>query len=225
MKKSCITLIFFASIIYGAYSLGFSRGSGDNQLPKKDEVAVSNFDDSQQQVQGQTQTNESVPEIINEEPQKNSQGNITHTVQAGETLFLIGLKYDVLWTTIAQANGLDENSALIEGQKIVVPLNSEGNIEKEESLNINEEDARNTQRLVGSGELAWRRDPLEVLRRTAPVDYHLQNSYIYTLVELDKDQGKAIIEVLHDDQKYIFELVQPVEKGDNGVWYILKIKQ
>jgi len=214
MKRSCISLIILGAVIYTAYSLGFSKGLNNTQVeePSTPQVTIEepNTDSS----------TESQTEIINTDGQK-----VTHKVEAGETLFLIGLKYDVLWTTIAQANGLDENASLIEGQELVIPINNEGNVTKEESLNIDQGDADNTQKLVSKGELAWRKDPIEVLKRTAPLDYHLKNNDIYSLTEINTDEGRAVVEVNHDEEKYVFELVQPAEKGDNGVWYIQKINK
>ncbi len=47
---------------------------------------------------------------------------ITHTVQAGENLYRIGLKYGVSWIDIMQANGLP-NSTIYVGQQLLIPLN------------------------------------------------------------------------------------------------------
>jgi len=47
---------------------------------------------------------------------------VTHTVQAGENLFRIGLKYGVSWIDIMQANGLP-NSTIYTGQQLIIPLN------------------------------------------------------------------------------------------------------
>ncbi len=43
-----------------------------------------------------------------------------HTVLAGETLFTIGIKYGLLWTTIQQANGLP-SSTVYSGQRLLIP--------------------------------------------------------------------------------------------------------
>jgi len=49
----------------------------------------------------------------------------THTVQHGETLFSIGLKYDLLWTTIQKANGLPD-ATIYSGQQLFIPASNSG---------------------------------------------------------------------------------------------------
>src|SRR5450759_1631732 len=44
---------------------------------------------------------------------------IIHTVQPGETLYLIGLQYGVGWTDIMQANQLS-NSIIYAGQQLII---------------------------------------------------------------------------------------------------------
>ncbi|MBI3760910.1 MAG: LysM peptidoglycan-binding domain-containing protein [Chloroflexi bacterium] len=47
--------------------------------------------------------------------------NVIHTVQPGENLFRIGLKYGVSWTAIMQANGLTSTNVYV-GQRLVIPV-------------------------------------------------------------------------------------------------------
>ncbi|MCA9979538.1 MAG: LysM peptidoglycan-binding domain-containing protein [Anaerolineales bacterium] len=47
-------------------------------------------------------------------------GEITHVVQAGETLFGIALRYGVAWPVIVQTNNLELPYALYEGQTLVI---------------------------------------------------------------------------------------------------------
>jgi LysM repeat protein len=46
---------------------------------------------------------------------------ITHTVQAGENLYRIGLKYGVNWEAIARENDITDSSVLFEGQVLKIP--------------------------------------------------------------------------------------------------------
>lgn len=48
---------------------------------------------------------------------------IVHTVQAGENLFRIGLKYGVSWTDIMEANQL-ASSTIFAGQTLIIPVNA-----------------------------------------------------------------------------------------------------
>lgn len=45
----------------------------------------------------------------------------THQVQAGETLFLISLRYGVAWTAIAEANEIGSPYVIYVGQTLVIP--------------------------------------------------------------------------------------------------------
>ncbi len=47
-------------------------------------------------------------------------GGGVHVVQAGETLFMIGLKYGLVWTRIQAANGLADTTVFV-GQRLVIP--------------------------------------------------------------------------------------------------------
>ncbi len=51
-----------------------------------------------------------------------SASNPVHVVQAGETLFTIGLQYGVVWTKIAAANGVVGDIVYV-GQQLVIPVN------------------------------------------------------------------------------------------------------
>lgn len=47
-----------------------------------------------------------------------------HTVAWGETLYKIGLKYGLLWTTIAKANNITDGDLIYAGQKLCIPATS-----------------------------------------------------------------------------------------------------
>jgi LysM repeat protein len=50
---------------------------------------------------------------------------LTHTVQAGETLFLISLRYGVPWMTIASANNINTPYVIYPGQTLVIPASGQ----------------------------------------------------------------------------------------------------
>lgn len=50
-----------------------------------------------------------------------SDSNLTHTVRRGETLFTIGLRYNLRWTTIMAANNLP-NERIFAGQQLIIPV-------------------------------------------------------------------------------------------------------
>ena len=51
-----------------------------------------------------------------------AEGSIVHTVQPGENLFRIGLRYGVTVKTLAAANGLRNPSHIYVGQRLVIPI-------------------------------------------------------------------------------------------------------
>jgi LysM repeat protein len=53
-------------------------------------------------------------------PQPPVADSVIHIVQAGETLFTIGLKYDMVWTKIQAANNLPNTTVWV-GQRLVIP--------------------------------------------------------------------------------------------------------
>lgn len=50
-----------------------------------------------------------------------TQQSFVHTVQAGETLFIISLRYGVAWPAIAEANKLETPYVIFPGQTLVIP--------------------------------------------------------------------------------------------------------
>lgn len=217
--RACLTLVFISIIIVSAYRLGYNRAADNLNTKAGSTNAVATTSAS-------TAATSTKPEIAAPaETPTSSDQTVIHNVTDGETLFLIGLKYDVLWTTIASANGITENTPLKTGMKLTIPLNQSGRVTKTETLNISDDDAKKTQNAVNHGEQTWRKDVLEVVRRTIPVDYHLINDDPLSLTAQDKTAGTATVEVQHGTQKFIVELVQPQDKGDNGIWYISKISQ
>jgi LysM repeat protein len=53
-------------------------------------------------------------------PPPASSGGVVHVVQRGETLFTIGLKYNLVWTKIAAANGI-AGTTVYAGQRLTIP--------------------------------------------------------------------------------------------------------
>jgi LysM repeat protein len=49
------------------------------------------------------------------------QAQFTHDVKAGETLFLISVRYGVLWTAIAEANEIESPYVILPGQTLIIP--------------------------------------------------------------------------------------------------------
>jgi LysM repeat protein len=58
---------------------------------------------------------------VNTPPPAPSGGQVIHIVQSGETLFTIGLRYDMTWTKIQAANNL-VGTTVFTGQRLVIPV-------------------------------------------------------------------------------------------------------
>ncbi len=145
----------------------------------------------------------------------------TYKVQAGDTLFAIGLKFNVPWTTIAEANGLSENSVIKEGDKLKVPVDAKETNEK--TYVISESGQQKYQNNVDDGLEKWRLDPVEVCKRTIPNDLEITKSDIYTLTNQNTEIGEASVEITHAGQIFKATLKQPITKGEKGIWAVEKV--
>lgn len=63
----------------------------------------------------------SPPAAVQEEAPPASGSNLTHIVRRGETLFTIGLRYNLRWTTIMAANNLPSERIFV-GQQLIIPV-------------------------------------------------------------------------------------------------------
>jgi len=220
MIKTLIYFVLLISIGVGAYFFGFNNGR-EKEILKKIITTSNNKNAS------------SVKQTANKPPDNKPQATTNtdsqeYTVAENDTLFTIGLKFDILWTHIAQANGIDENTPLFIGQKLKIPTNeSDQAIPKNEDTQNFEIDlaaAQAEQSKVNSdGTDAWRRDPVEVARREAPSSFNLAPGDPYSLVASDAQKGTATVFLQKEDKSYTFSLIQPVDKGENGIWKIEKI--
>ncbi len=175
-----------------------------------------------------TQPVEEVPEEQNQETEEDSEqedatgseetAEETYTVQAGDTLFAIGLKFNTPWTEIAEANGLTEDSVIVEGQVLKIPGLSSSTPLESKSFNINQTEAEKIQSQVDSGQLLWYLDPVSVAKEEVPPTYSISKNDRFSLKSKSTAEGIAIVEVIHDTKVYQIKLIQPVKKGSDGIW-------
>lgn len=227
MIKKLIYFILLISIGVGAYFFGFNNGREKEILKKTSTVnSVSSKKESDNNV---TSVKQAESKSLEKDPQAVTNGGFQeYTVAENDTLFTIGLKFDILWTHLAKANGMDENTSLFIGQKLKVPTNEseQATIQNEDTQNfeIDLAAAQAEQSKVNSdGTDAWRRDPVEVARREAPASFNLAPGDPYSLVATDAQKGTATVFLQKDEKSYTFSLIQPVDKGENGIWKIEKI--
>lgn len=221
MKRVIRTLLVIIVFSGAAYGYGFKKGK---IISTFDTIEESVAESSKDLVTTVPEPDGVGGEQIIDSGEINEDGNIVHHIKGGETLFTIGLQYDVLWTTIAKANNIDENTPLIADQTLIIPITKSGSFVDEETLSIDAEQVSEVQTHVDNGKYLWRLDPVATVREDTPVEYHLKNDDTYTLNSLDTVAGKSTVEVSHDDKILTIELSQPGIKGEKGVWFISNIK-
>lgn len=62
-----------------------------------------------------------IPQVVLAAPPAVPQDGTRYTVQPGDTLYSVGLRYGLTWQEMARANGLGERSVLTVGSQIVLP--------------------------------------------------------------------------------------------------------
>ena len=79
------------------------------------------------------------------------------------------------------------------------------------------------QERADAGEDTFRRDPLEVARFDGRMAGFAPGDD-FTLVDVDEEDGEAVVMVSRDGEEYRVELVQPATTGENGIWMISAIE-
>lgn len=152
-----------------------------------------------------------------------SQPKQTHKVEKGETLFAIGQKYNVEWTSIVKANGLADENLIKAGDLLVVPtIDVKAGISQVD-FSIDQEKSKIIQSQATSNQ-AWRLDPVEVAKKEGSGVYGLTVNDNWVLGSKNSETGVATVRVAREDEQYEVNLVQPVEKGEQGIWAITAVK-
>lgn len=216
MIKVFVYFVCLVSVGIGAYFFGFNNGREKEILKKISDKNIA----STKPVANKSAENN--PQTVT------SDGSQEYTVAENDTLFTIGLKFDILWTHIAKANGIDENTPLFIGQKLKIPTNKNDQAttqnEDIQTFEIDSTAAQEEQNKVNSdGTDAWRRDPVEVTRRESPASFNLVPGDPYSLMASDAQKGTATVFLQKNEKSYTFSLIQPMDKGENGIWKIEKI--
>jgi hypothetical protein len=81
------------------------------------------------------------------------------------------------------------------------------------------------QTTVDQGYLGWRREPISVLRHDIAADFNFDiNRDKFKPIARDDEKGKIIYQVTFNDKSvWNVVLIQPVKKGEGGVWVIDKM--
>lgn len=160
-----------------------------------------------------------------ENPPKQETEYETYTVLPGDTLFGISIKFDVSMDELAKLNGITDSNQIKAGQVLKIPKVGATS----ENAEIDLEKMREIQAEVDKGNQPWRLDPVEVVKATAPASYEFSAVDTYTLKSKDLEKGQAVVEVKQtkDSKVNLYEvsLIQPVTKGEKGIWAISSIKK
>lgn len=141
----------------------------------------------------------------------------TVIVAVGETMFAIGQKVGVSYTLIAEANGVDADKIKV-GQTLIIPKNNQI------SFVVNKDKATVLQKDVDGGKYAFRLSALDTARADSPTAYGLASTDSFVKGTVDATAGSAIVTVTKGDKTYLITLIQPVTKGEKGIWAIESIK-
>lgn len=141
----------------------------------------------------------------------------TIVVGEGETLFAIGQKTGVSYTLIAEANGIDANKIKV-GQSLMVPKNNQI------SFAVIKEKAASLQKDVDGGKYGFRLSAVDTAKADSPTAYGLASTDSFVKGTVDATAGSATVTVIKGDKTYLITLIQPVTKGEKGIWAIESIK-
>lgn len=147
-----------------------------------------------------------------------------HVVVAGETLYSISKQYGLQWSSVAEYNGISDSTVLRTGTVLKIPLNAKGEVTRIQAVpKPSDADIQTITQSLLQGKDTWYADPVQVVRKTAPSEYHLKNDDRYTIISLDYPSATAIIEVIHDDRTISISLSQ-FTPGKGNAWYITQIE-
>jgi len=196
--------------------LGFGIGAGILSYKNKSVVPPQKINNENSKKVESAQETPKVNQPKNEE---------LYTVKNGDTLFLLSVKYNIAIETLLKANNLQNADQIKVGQVIKIPLYEAGG----SSLNLDEAKMKEIQELVDLGSQPWRLDPVEVVKADIPANYGFTALDVYNLIKKDDTQGEAEVEVektsANKKTTYKVSLVQPVKKGEKGIWAISSIKK
>jgi LysM repeat protein len=201
-----IALILISVALYIGYYIGKNKGINIGYYQAQTSEKKNQEDGTQEAA------------AVSSQPKKIEK---THKVQPGDTLFAIGLKYNIEWTKIAEYNGLSETAVIKEGDVVKIP--QEGKETNEKTYTIDESVFQKYQSNVNDGLEQWRLNPAEVCKSMIPDDFEITKSDIYTLTNQNTESGEATVEITHTGQIYTATLIQPITKGEKGIWAVKKV--
>jgi len=215
--KLFLIIIFCFVIGMSCFAFGYYYGKGKGINIGYYQANLKNVSDNQE--------NSSSLKTSTSQANNEKAGQKEYIVKAGDTLFSIGLKYDMPWTEIAEANGLSEDSVITEGQKIKIPTVAGANNSSDfKEFTLTDGQIEIFQKEADKGINLWRLDPIEVSKKIIPDNFGISNIDVYSLISKNNISGSATVEINHEGKLYEAELSQPGKKGTNGIWIVNYVK-
>lgn len=147
----------------------------------------------------------------------------TYTVGGGETLFGIATKLNMNWTRLTEVNNLPNGDSIKEGQVLFVPSYDETT--KKLYLEFTPDITKATQIQNQAANLPTSPylDPSATAKQDSIGFYGLTTDAAYSFISKNELEGSAIVNVTLADKSYQIILIQPINKGKDGIWAISKI--
>ena len=220
-KKSIKKIIFLILAFVFVFGIG---GIGGFVLGKRAEIKKQN---ESAKVAGANDQNQQPEELKASPDVTQTEAYAEYTVQDGDTLFKIGLKFNMPWTDIAKVNNLSENSVIKTGMVLKIPnldTTSDAGLEQK-TFTIDQTTAQASQDKVNNNEETWRLDPVSVAKKETNGVLGISENDVFNLKSKNFTSGEAIVEITVGTQIYQAVLIQPVDKGPNGIWVAQSVKR
>lgn len=150
--------------------------------------------------------------------EKPSNPKDTYVIQKGETLYAVATNQGVTSTQLAEANGISDPNKIQAGQTLIIPKGGEV------SFLVDNTKATSLQKDADNGKYQYRLSPEDTARSDASPIYGLTVTDNYTLKDTDATAGTAEVNAIREERTYLIKLVQPITKGDKGIWAIETIR-
>jgi len=190
------------------------QGGSSTQVAKSSKPEVSSTGEGETK----TPTPQVSTAVTRPATEKPSHPAKTYTIQGRDTLLGIAQKQGTTLAELADANGISDTDKIQAGQVLIIPEN--GQVE----FILDNTKSTSLQTGVDQGKTPWRLNPDETARADASGAYGLKISDVYTVKDRS-DEGKATVTASSENGNLVISLIQPVTKGQKGIWAIQSIKK
>ncbi len=147
-----------------------------------------------------------------------------YKVQPKESLYSIGEKLGVSYTTIKAANGLKDENLIQADYPLVIPKLSKETDYYRVNFLINDEKAAELNRTLAKEDKSDWYDPTLVAKQNASPYFGITDTDNFRLIEADYSHGTAVVEAKTDAHTNIVGLIQPKTKGQKGLWALYYVE-